>query len=323
MLWVNGIGLLEEATQAKVPIKIGIEDTYLGYPVSAVKPSYTKQIAALRFTLTTEDQLPTLSSCYLAQGEGASAMPATTQDLRRMSNARIVQAHYGYASTLGHDQSLTQVYVIPVKLSEVRPKDLPSMAQGTQVSCADAAYLGAQEQKDALLSAVAKRTQADLQQVQQALALIKQCHGGMQRQSGEPFYLHPIAVAQLVLDYNQEEATVLGALLHDTLEDTWLSASQLGTLFNEEVQEIVVRLTHLKLPQDNLYKVKLSRHENIPMLLGVKDHRVLYIKIAERLHTMRTIQYKSYASQQRTAEETWLFFVPLAEKLGLHQAAAA
>ena len=165
-------------------------------------------------------------------------------------------------------------------------------------------------------------TQADLKLIRKAIDLIKEYHGPARRKSGEPFYLHPLAVAQIVLDYNQEEATVLGALLHDTVEDTPLTPDQIAMRFNEEVRNIVDGVTHLDSHKDTFYKVKLSSHENVRMLLGIADKRVLYVKIADRMHNMRKIQYKPYKSQRRTAEETLLFFVPLAEHLGLKEAAA-
>jgi (p)ppGpp synthase/HD superfamily hydrolase len=141
------------------------------------------------------------------------------------------------------------------------------------------------------------------------------------RESGEPFYLHPMAVAQIVLDYNQEEATLLGALLHDTVEDTPLTLEQVALLFSQEVRTIVQGVTHMESNKATNYKVLLSHPENIHRLLGSEDKRVLYVKLADRVHNMRTIGAKSYESQRRTAEETLLFFVPLAKYLGLSEAA--
>ena len=150
----------------------------------------------------------------------------------------------------------------------------------------------------------------------------KQYHGPVNRSSGEPFYLHPLAVAHLVLDYNQDEATVLAALLHDTIEDTPLTGEQLEVRFNKAVRTIVEGVTHFNTHKDTFYKVKLSAAENIRMLLETSDKRVLYVKLADRMHNMQTIQHKPYASQRHTAEETLLVYVPLAQKLGLAQAAA-
>ena len=129
-------------------------------------------------------------------------------------------------------------------------------------------------------------------------------------------------MAHIVLAYNQDEATVLGALLHDTVEDTPMLLENIETMFGQAVAGIVDGVTHLESNKDTVYKVKLSTHENICQLLEVSDQRVLYVKLADRMHNMRTIQYKPAASQQKKAEETLQFFVPLAEKLGLPAAAA-
>ena len=200
--------------------------------------------------------------------------------------------------------------------------DMPEMELGAKLTRADDTYPGAQEQEAAFLTAVQERTQANLELIREAIELIKKYHGPVRRKSGEPFYLHPLAVAHIVLDYSQDEAAVLGALLHDTVEDTSLTPDQIAICFNEEVRNIVNGVTRLDSNKDTFYKVKRSSHENIRMLLGVADQRVLYVKIADRMHNMRTIQYKPYKSQRRTSEETLLFFVPLADHLGLTAAAA-
>jgi (p)ppGpp synthase/HD superfamily hydrolase len=199
--------------------------------------------------------------------------------------------------------------------------DSPQMNLGAEWPRADGTYPGAQEQEQAFLQAVKERSSADLALVQKAIDLIKDYHGPMVRKSGEPFYLHPIAVAQIVLDYNTEEATVLGALLHDTVEDTPLTLEQIELLFNKEVRDVVNGVTHMESNKETLYKIRLSHPENIHRLLGAEDKRVLYVKLADRLHNMRTIQAMPYESQRRTAEETLLFFVSLAKYLGLSEAA--
>jgi (p)ppGpp synthase/HD superfamily hydrolase len=213
--------------------------------------------------------------------------------------------------------------VIPVNVREVRSQDMdtPQMQLGASWSRANDNYPGAKEQEKAFLQAVKERTDADLSLVEKAIHLIKDYHGPVMRKTGEPFYLHPVAVAQIVLDYNTDEATILGALLHDTVEDTPLTLEQVALLFNKEVHNIVQGVTHMESNKETNYQVLLSHPENIHRLLGAEDKRVLYVKLADRLHNLRTLQAKPYESQRRTAEETLLFFVPLARQLGLMGAA--
>jgi (p)ppGpp synthase/HD superfamily hydrolase len=93
-------------------------------------------------------------------------------------------------------------------------------------------------------------------------------------------------------------------------------------MFGKEVVGIVDGVTHFESVQESFYKVQLAPHENIMMLLGVEDKRVLYVKIADRMHNMRTIEgHSSYTKRRQIAEETLQFFVPLAQKLGLEEAA--
>ena len=104
------------------------------------------------------------------------------------------------------------------------------MELGAELVRTNDAYPGAAEQEETFLAAVEKRTSINLELVKTAIEAIKWYHGPARRKSGEPFYLHPLAVAQIVLDYNQEEATLLGALLHDTVEDTPMLLENIDTI---------------------------------------------------------------------------------------------
>jgi Na+/proline symporter len=310
----------------KESLLLGIEDTQLGYLVDSVSPDHVKKVDALRFAITTTRTLPKLAALYMSQISEKServmnsAMPT---HMPLLANDQIVKAHYGYSSTIDAGSGVALVYVVPVNLREVRSKDMdtPQMQLGASWSRADDTYPGAQEQEKEFFQSVRERSKADLSLVKKAINLIKDYHGPVMRASGEPFYLHPMAVAQIVLDYNQEEATLLGALLHDTVEDTPLTLEQIALLFNEEVRTIVQGVTHMESHKDTNYKVLLSHPENIHRLLSAEDPRVLYVKLADRMHNMRTIEAKSHASQRRTAEETLFFFVSLAKYLHLDEAA--
>jgi hypothetical protein len=321
---VNSFSFLRSVAGEDAPVLLGVEDTQLGCPVDSVSPDHVKKVTSLRFAITTAFTLPKLEALYLSQmGEESIIQPDEVTDLPLLTNERIVRAHYGYSSTVSEGEHLTLVYVIPLDLREVRSKDMdmPQMQLGATWPRADDTYPGAQEQERAFLQAVKEHSQADPVLVEKAIDLIKDYHGPVMRKTGEPFYLHPLAVAQIVLDYNTDEATVLGALLHDTVEDTPLTLEQVELLFNKEVCNIVGGVTHMEGNKDTLYQVLLSHPENIHRLLGAEDPRVLYVKLADRMHNMRTIQAKPYESQRRTAEETLLFFVPLARQLGLLEAA--
>jgi HD domain len=321
---LNSVAFIHSVTGEDALVLLGVEDTQLGYDMDSVSPDHIKKIEALRFAITTARTLPKLAALYMSQiGEESRMQPEAPTNLPLLANERIVKAHYGYSSTIGMDHGVTLVYVIPVNVREVRSKDMdtPQMQLGASWPRADDTYPGAQEQEKAFLQAVQERSNADLNLVKKAINLIKDYHGPTMRESGEPFYLHPMAVAQIVLDYNQEEATLLGALLHDTVEDTPLTLEQIALLFDQEVSTIVQGVTHMESNKDTNYKVLLSHPENIHRLLEAEDKRVLYVKLADRMHNLRTLQAKPYESQRRTAEETLLFFVHLAQYLHLSEVA--
>jgi (p)ppGpp synthase/HD superfamily hydrolase len=241
-----------------------------------------------------------------------------TTKLPLIRNQRIVEEHYGTTEFAEDAQGCTQIYIIPLRLREVRPPtmDLPKIDVDASVASSNT---NVYRQESDLLKTLKMYPEVDIATVKKAIQLIKEYHAGVKRKSGEPFYLHPIAVAQILLHYTQDQATIIAALLHDTVEDTTLSLVQIGGMFDEAVQYIVDGVTHLESYIKTQKRVVLSAHENIQKLLDVKDNRVLYVKLADRLHNMRTIEgHTSIEKQKKIAEETLLFFVPIARYLQLH-----
>ncbi|MEM9416809.1 MAG: HD domain-containing protein [Bacteroidota bacterium] len=301
---------------------IGLEDTLLFYPASDVEAGYVKKVKALRMVVTIADHLPALAPSYWADLTTSEATTGseTSQKLEELAHQRIIKAHYGYAEV----DANTLLYVIPIDVKEVRPKEMDKSYMELEVTPIRANdrfksnTVDAQQQEKEFLAAVAQRSNADLGVVKTALELIKWYHGPVERLSGEPFYLHPLAVAQIVLDYDIDESTLLGALLHDTVEDTSMLLQHLETVFGKETAEIVDLVTHLQNVPDSFYKLKLSAEENIKMLERAENTHGLYVKLADRMHNIRTIEgHDSLAKQKSIAQETLQFFVPLAERLAL------
>ncbi len=306
---------------------MSIEDTELTYPLPDVAEEYIKHVPAVRILITAADDLPELQASYRPNLAGTNQVePQTTDDLTRQNNERIVKSHYGYSEVTDD----TLIYVIPVDLEELRPKDMDKayMEVGAKPERANDHYknndegIDAYAQEQAFLADVAQRSDADINLVKMALELIKWYHGPSKRHSGEPFYLHPLAVAQILLNYNQEEATIIGALLHDTVEDTPMRLEDINMMFNDKTAEVVDLVTHLQSIPNSIYKIKLSAVENLQMLERAGKKIGLYVKLADRMHNMRTINgHRSIAKRRLIAEETLQFFVPLAKKLGLKEAA--
>ena len=312
--------------EEKDPILLGIEDTKLYYPLPDVEEGYIKKVKAWRILITAAEFLPPLALRYEPDLTTVPVTePATTiQELEQLDNERIVKAHYGHAEAAPN----TLCYVIPRKVRKVRPKDMDKtyMEFGAAPVRANDLYksdtIDAQAQEKEFLEAVEQRSSAEIGLVKMALELIKWYHGPASRHSGEPFYLHPLSVAQIVLDYNTDEPTILGALLHDIVEDTPMLLPHIETVFGSETAEIVDAVTHLQSLGDSPYKIKLSAKENLQMLSRIGNTRALYVKIADRLHNMRTVHARPYERQLQRAQETLDFFVPLAaDKLNLPAAA--
>ena len=198
-----------------------------------------------------------------------------------------------------------------VNVPAVRPKD-PTPAR-TRVP-----NLGALRRD--LLAAISNHyPQADLAPVERAFDLAVEAHDGQLRASGEPYVTHPIASAQILADLGIDPVAVQAALLHDVPEDTEYSLSDIEDRFGGEVARLVDGVT--KLSRFSTHTHEQQQAENIrKMLLAMaEDIRVVLIKLADRLHNMRTLAALPLEKQQRIAHQTMEIYAPLAERLGIWQ----
>jgi Na+/proline symporter len=308
-LLVNGILYVYKHNPTNEPIMVVIEDAKLGHRVDYIK-DYTRQLAALKFTITTEKVTHAKKDIYMID-----QLPLMSQHTK-VENARIIHAHYGYAEL---DKEHTQVYVLPLNVREVRGKVMELLREPALADPAELQHSMAIRLEKELLDKI-KETKIDNKIIAKALDTIKKYHAGVKRKSGEPFFTHPIAVALILLEYCKDQDAVVAALLHDTVEDTSLSLIQIKAMFGDEVAFIVNKVTNL---EDKLRRVSLEDHENVYRLLNYEDERAAFVKLADRLHNMRTIEgHSSLAKQKHIANETLNFFVILAKNLGLVSVAA-
>ncbi len=153
--------------------------------------------------------------------------------------------------------------------------------------------------------------------IRRAYAFGRRMHEGQARQSGEPYFTHPVAVAALLTEMRLDDASIVTALLHDTVEDTRATREDIAAQFGEEVAELVngvTKLTHLQLTSS-----EAKEAENVRKLLIAmsKDLRVILVKLADRLHNMRTIKSLPPAKQAQKARETMEIYAPLAGRMGM------
>jgi guanosine-3',5'-bis(diphosphate) 3'-pyrophosphohydrolase len=173
---------------------------------------------------------------------------------------------------------------------------------------------------DALLRMVKGRNaKVDQKEIQRAFAFAEESHHGQKRLSGEDFIEHPIAVAAIVADLGMDLTTIQAALLHDVVEDTQLSVEDIRREFGDQVASLVDGLT--KLDRIKFRSREQEQAENVrKMIIAMaQDIRVLLIKLADRLHNMRTLGVFSRQKQQEKATETIEIYSPLAHRLGVHR----
>lgn len=144
-------------------------------------------------------------------------------------------------------------------------------------------------------------------------------HGSQTRASGDPYFSHPLEVAAILTDLKLDDATIVAALLHDTIEDTEATRAEIDSVFGHEIGALVEGLTKLK--RLELVSREAKQAENLrKLLLAISDDvRVLLIKFADRLHNMRTLEFVAPASRQRIAEETLDIYAPLAGRMGMQE----
>ena len=144
-------------------------------------------------------------------------------------------------------------------------------------------------------------------------------HGEQKRASGDPYISHPLEVAAILTRLKLDDATIAAALLHDTIEDTDATRAEIDRLFGHEIGLLVEGLTKLK--RLDLVSKEAKQAENLrKLLLAIADDvRVLLIKLADRLHNMRTLEYQPPASRRRTADETLEIYAPLAGRMGMQE----
>ncbi len=160
---------------------------------------------------------------------------------------------------------------------------------------------------------------ADMELIQKAVEYADNKHCHQKRKDGSPYIIHPLAVAEIVVEMGLDTDAILGALLHDCIEDTDASHEEIEKLFGTSVAELVEGVT--KLTRANFTSTEEAQMENLrKMFMAMsKDIRVVLIKIADRLHNMRTMQYQTPAKQISKCRETMDIYAPLAHRLGMQK----
>ena len=169
----------------------------------------------------------------------------------------------------------------------------------------------------ALLKAFDAYPQAQRDLLYRAYEFAKKAHDGQKRESGEPYIIHPCAIARILINLGMDVNTIAAALLHDVIEDTPVTYEQVAEEFSVEIADLVNGVTKLERIQFTSREEFQAESLRKMFLAMARDIRVLIIKLADRLHNMRTLQYRTPEKQKLTARETLEIYAPLAHRLGI------
>jgi len=157
----------------------------------------------------------------------------------------------------------------------------------------------------------------DLERIREAYAYADEAHRGQLRKSGEPYILHPVAVAEIMVQMQMDVVTVEAALLHDVVEDTTVTVEDVRSRFGDTIAGLVDGLTKLEKIQFRSKEEQQNENYRKMFVAMANDIRVILIKLADRLHNMRTLKFQSEESQRRIAHETMEIYCPIAHRLGM------
>src|SRR5437660_10460852 len=223
------------------------------------------------------------------------SMARSTSDLPRMQNQARIRAPLDRG--LGSDSQVLE------RLAISRKPDKPQMMR--QYDLIERVKRYNPNTSEALLN--------------RAYVYAMKAHGSQTRASGDPYFSHPLEVAAILTDLKLDDATIAAALLHDTIEDTPATRAEIDQLFGRDIGALVEGLTKLK--RLDLVTREAKQAENLrKLLLAIADDvRVLLVKLADRLHNMRTLDYVAPEVRRRIAEETLDIYAPLAGRMGMHE----
>jgi GTP diphosphokinase / guanosine-3',5'-bis(diphosphate) 3'-diphosphatase len=158
----------------------------------------------------------------------------------------------------------------------------------------------------------------DIEQITLSYEFAKEKHKTQKRHSGEPYITHPISVALILTEFKVDAASIVSALLHDVVEDTQTSLKEIETKFGPTITDLVDGLTKIRKIKFKSTQERMAENFRKMVLAMAKDLRVILVKLADRLHNMRTISILPPLKRQRISQETIEIYAPLAARLGIY-----
>ena len=180
-------------------------------------------------------------------------------------------------------------------------------------------FVSPQSLYDELIASVKRyHPSADISLIEKAYKIADEAHTGQVRKSGEAYIIHPLCVAIILAELELDKETIVAGILHDVVEDTVMTEEEISQEFSEEVALLVDGVTKLGQLSYDADKVEVQAENLRKMFLAMaKDIRVILIKLADRLHNMRTLKYMKPEKQKEKARETMDIYAPIAQRLGI------
>jgi GTP diphosphokinase / guanosine-3',5'-bis(diphosphate) 3'-diphosphatase len=170
---------------------------------------------------------------------------------------------------------------------------------------------------DKFVEKLTNYSEEDRERIESAARWGEELHSGQKRASGSPYFIHPLQVAEIIVDLNLDADAVIGALLHDILEDTDVSRTEMQQLFGKEIENLVNGVTKISIVSAKTKSIQEAETIRKMLFAMVKDIRVILIKLADKLHNMRTLQYLPPEKRKVIARECLDIYAPLADRLGI------
>ncbi|WP_419241787.1 HD domain-containing protein [Cardinium endosymbiont of Nabis limbatus] len=295
----------------KKDIYIHIDDTQLGYRLTLLQGKVQK-INAISFVITTSIRLPTIRPTYKVAEMADIQILGQSEEKIDLENQHIVHAHYGYYERFSSESEITHLYVIPVNVKEITKAFATlSPVVYTQRMVLDPISM---QEEVAFLEKVKAKKGLNVDAIMDALQLIKVYYTTQRRKTGELFYLHPMAVASILLTLTQDSKVIIAGLVHDVVQNTPLTAAGLTTLFGPSIAQIVSAAARL---EKELPNQKEDYTAYIEALIADKNHDALLVRLADVLHNARTISGHTVEKQIEKARFIQKFYLPLAMKIQL------
>ncbi|MGI2257649.1 HD domain-containing protein [Candidatus Cardinium hertigii] len=295
----------------KKDIYIYIDDTKLGYRLTLLEGKLQK-ISAISLIITTDTRLPAIRPLYKVTEMADIQILDGNEEKTNSENQHIVHAHYGYYERFNSESAITHLYVIPVNVKEIT-NAFATLSPVVHTKRMVLDPISIQEEAD-FLEKVKQKKELDIDTVVDALQLIKVYYTIQRRKTGELSYLHPMAVASILLNITDDAHVIIAGLVHDVVQNTPLTEAGLTTLFGHSITQIVRVAAHL---EKELPSEKDNYATYIEAIIRNKNHDAILVRLADVLHNARTISGHTVEKQIEKARLIQKFYLPLAIQMQL------